>query len=109
MFDKSRTIIWTGNLIDTGGYARLARSFIRNLINRGYNMRVEAIPSPLEISHEEADFFLKLGRGPRANMPIVAPEVEKVNPRAKVTAPTDAIRILNFLPMTNFHKITGPQ
>ncbi len=107
--DKNRTVIYTANFWDAAGYSLLARSFVKNLKERGRQVRIEAIPSPMEISLEEADYFKKLGRGPFANMPIVEPEVEAKNPSAKVPSPKNAIRILNFLPMTNVPKPPGPR
>ena len=108
MFDKSRIITVTSNTRDSGGYALLGRSYIRNLINRGYRVRVESIPSPLEISEEEANYFRALGRGPNCNMPIIDEVVEARNPMAKTPPPYNSVKILNFLPMSNFPKPPGP-
>ena len=99
-----KLIIWSGTYFDAGGYAAMNRNYVKRLIDRGWEVKIEAIRSPHEISQEEINYFSSLGRGPEANWPIIDPVVEARNPKAKVPSPPDSIRIFAHLPITRLPK-----
>jgi glycosyltransferase involved in cell wall biosynthesis len=105
MADKNKNmIIWSGDCFDAGGYATNNREYIKGLVERGWDVKVEARVTPHEISEEEIEFFSKLGRGPFASGIIVDPVTLERNPKAKVPSPPDAIRILSWLPLARMPK-----
>lgn len=115
MADKDKNlIIWSSTIFDAGGYALMCRNYIRRLIDRGWNVKVEPIRSPVEIDQEEAQYFMnlcenpvKLPSGHIASDIIVDPEVKKINPQAKIPSPANSIRVIAHLPLVNVPKPPG--
>jgi len=101
---EKNMIIWSSTFWDAGGYAGMSRNYVKGLLNRGWDVKIEAINSPHEINEEEIEFFTKLGRGPFANWPQVDPVTLERNPKAKVPSPPDAIRVMSHLPIARVPK-----
>ena len=91
MNKKDQKIIFCGNLHDCGGYSYLNRSYMRGLIDRGWNVGAEAINGTRETSDEEQKFFDSLRRynADGKAMPYLDP---------------DLIKIVSFLPLVNIPK-----
>lgn len=76
------------------------REYVKRLLDRGWDVRIEAINTPHEIEKDQIEFFSSLGRGPNANWAIIDPVVEARNPAAMVPSPPDSVRVFAHLPIT---------
>ena len=54
---KNRRIYWWGSFTDFGGYAYMNRNYVRNLHNRGWDVKIAAIKTNMEISMDELRFL----------------------------------------------------
>lgn len=57
---KTQKVIWVGWFWEHSGYASMNRNFVRGLHNSGWDMGIESINCPLEISEEEFHYFNNL-------------------------------------------------
>lgn len=90
-------IVWYSNFFDAGGYAGNSRKYVKGLIDSGWQINTEIIPSPKEINEEDIKFFKSLGKGENGNLPFVDDP--------------NIIRVVSFLPvkMKNLYKIHKPR
>ena len=80
---KDQKVVWVGWFWEHSGYAAMNRSYVRGLHNLGWNMGIETINCPLEISEEEFHYFNNLRNfypNGNTNVPdlFLDPEVIKV-------------------------------
>lgn len=88
-------IVWSSTYWDHGGYALMSRNYVKGLINRKWNVRIESIKSPKEISEEEFNFFSKLEKIKDGEPHIVGPY------GSRHLAGPNVIRIVAHLPLIN--------
>lgn len=114
MNKQDNNIIWTGTFFDHGGYAYMDRTYVRNLIDRGWKVNIEAIKSPLEINDDEKEYFFNLCHRPIlfkngvvGSDIVVDPEVKALNPAARMPPPKNSVKVIAHLPLTNVPRPQG--
>lgn len=77
---KDKKLVYVGTFLDNGGYAYMNREYVKGLLNRNWNVRIEAIQGPIEIDKDELDFFnkLRLYDENKKPIPILEPDVVKI-------------------------------
>ena len=83
---EDQKVVWVGPFAEHSGYAYMNREFVRGLHNVGWNMGIEPIPCPNEISFEDTKFFNSL-RNFKHN-------------RASIFWEPDVIKIVGWIPLS---------
>jgi len=85
----SQKIIWVGWFWEHSGYALMNRSYVKKLSDRGWDLGIEPIPCPKEITEEEFDYFQKKAKTSNNNGII----------RNEYFLEKDLIKILGWIPL----------
>lgn len=79
----NRNFIYYGPITDLGGYAFVNRLNIKGLVDRGFNIKVETMPTIMDISQDEYAYYRELERN---HFPGLAktPKIYGITPPNKV-------------------------
>jgi len=88
---NNRKIVFVGPFTEQSGYSNLNRGFVKNLYDRGYDMGIENMRCPMELTEEEWEFYKKFLKDTKEGRGI----------SDRLYLDESVIKIISWLPVTN--------